>query len=492
MQCPYPLGANWCSSLEVAIRLINWHLAYTIAGGARSPLFEGAEGQRFADDWLASIYQHVHFVMGHLSRHSSANNHLIGELAGAYVAAATWPCWPEMEQWQRRARRELCEQAELQTHADGVNREQAVSYQQFVMHFFLIAGLVGRQTAAPFPDSYWSALRRMTGFVDALLDAGGNVPMIGDADDGIVFALTPRFEPFRELLAVGGVLFDNVRWRNRAAGHSATAQWLCGGASLGLSQTSAAPTSRQFADGGYYFLGHRLDEPDEIRLVVDAGPLGYLSIAAHGHADCLSVLLSVAGKELLVDPGTYSYNAEREWRDYFRGTAAHNTVRIDGMDQSQIAGPFLWADKAEAQVEEFRSSPTIDSLRAKHLGYTRLADPVTHVREVTFDKTARTVEVVDEIRCSGRHRVERFWHFSEQCAVELAGGRVAARNGTVRLTVDTLEPDAQGRLLRGEVRPIGGWISRRYGAKEPTSTVVFANDIDGTCKLRTRMTVVAS
>lgn len=73
--------------------------------------------------------------------------------------------------------------------------------------------------------------------------------------------------------------------------------------------------------------------------------------------------------------------------------------------------------------------------------------------------------------------------------VELAGGRVAARNDAVRLTIDTLEPDAQARVLHGEVRPIGGWISRRFGQKEPTATVVLVNDIHGTCKLRTRMTV---
>jgi hypothetical protein len=385
----------------------------------------------------------------------------------------------------------LCAQAELQTHADGVNREQAVSYQQFVMYFLLIAGLVGRQTTTPFPDSYWSMLRRMTGFVDALLDVAGNVPMIGDADDGIVFALARKasFDPFRELLAVGGELFDVARWRDRAAGHAATAQWLCCGRSLALPPQDSAPTRRQFPDGGYYFLGDRFDEPEEIRLLVDAGPLGYLSIAAHGHADCLSLLLSVAGKELLVDPGTYCYHTQREWRDYFRGTSAHNTVRIDGMDQSQIAGAFLWAEKAKSEVEALRCSSTIDSLRAKHFGYSRLADPVTHVREVIFDKTTRTIDVVDEIRCNGAHRVERFWHFSEHCAVELAGGRVTARNDTVRLTMDTVESDAQGRLLRGETNPIGGWISRRFGQKEPTATVVFVNDILGTCKLRTRMQV---
>ena len=230
-----------------------------------------------------------------------------------------------------------------------------------------------------------------------------------------------------------------------------------------------------------------MGEADETKLIVDAGPLGFLSIAAHGHADCLSLLLSVSGKELLVDPGTYCYHTEREWRDYFRSTAAHNTVRVDGVDQSQIAGAFLWAEKAEASVERFETSPTRDCLRARHSGYRRLADPVTHVREVIFDKTSRTIDVMDEIQCAGRHRVERFWHFAEQCAVALDGGRVAASNGSVRLILETQDAGVSGRLLRGQAQPIGGWISRRFAHKEPTATVVFVNEVKGNTFLRTRL-----
>ena len=61
----------------------------------------------------------------------------------------------------------------------------------------------------------------------------------------------------------------------------------------------------------------------------------------HGHADALSITLSVGGKETLVDPGTYRYNGEPEFRKYFKGTRAHNTVTIDGLDQAvQETGLF--------------------------------------------------------------------------------------------------------------------------------------------------------
>ena len=428
--------------------------------------------------------------MGHLSSHSSANNHLIGELSGAYVAAVTWPCWPQMDDWRRHARQALLEQVDVQTHPDGVNREQAVSYQQFVMFFLWTAGLASRRTDAPFPESFWRSLHRMTTFVDALLDAGGNMPMIGDADDGLVFALAPKagFEPFHELLALGGRVFGEPRWQRRASHHNATVQWLSADADpIAAAETKAAPPI--FPAGGYYVFGDRLGEAEETRLIMDAGPLGFLSIAAHGHADCLSLLLSISGNELLIDPGTYCYHTERPWRDYFRGTSAHNTLRVDGIDQSQIAGAFLWADKAEAVVERFETSPVRDVLRAMHSGYRRLADPVTHVREVTFDKAARVIDVVDEIQCSGHHRVERFWHFAEQCDVTLDDVRVFAVSGAAKISLHS-EPAARGELLRGQTEPIGGWVSRRFGQKVPAATIVFTNDVHGNTRLRTRITLV--
>ena len=163
---------------------------------------------------------------------------------------------------------------------------------------------------------------------------------------------------------------------------------------------------------GYYVLGHELDTPREVRIVADAGRLGYLSIAAHGHADALSFTLSAGGEELLIDPGTFAYHTQKQWRDYFRGTSAHNTVRIDGQDQSIGAGNFLWLAHAPVRVLEFVSTAQFDRLVAEHDGYRRLADPVTHRRELRFDRATAAVTVVDELFGSASHAVEMFWHFA--------------------------------------------------------------------------------
>ena len=184
---------------------------------------------------------------------------------------------------------------------------------------------------------------------------------------------------------------------------------------------------RSFPHAGYYILGDGLETPEEVRIVADAGPLGYLSIAAHGHADALAFTLTVGGTPFLVDSGTFAYHTERAWRHYFRGTSAHNTVMVDGEDQSVFAGPFLWLQHAEATVEQFACSPGLQVLVARHEGYRRLRDPLVHRRTWRYDtvqRDARGLRRASLLR--GRMQREIFWHFAPQCQVSCENGRVVA------------------------------------------------------------------
>ena len=241
----------------------------------------------------------------------------------------------------------------------------------------------------------------MIGFLASIMDVQGNVPMIGDADDGYVTRLCPdkKFCPYKSLLATGGLLFGRPEYLQKAGAVDDKTQWLLG---LDYSREGGASgakvsLNRSYATGGYYILGGDFDTELEVKCIVDVGPLGYLGIAAHGHADALSMVLSVAGYEILVDPGTYAYHTQKVWRDYFRGTLAHNTVRIDSTDQSESGGNFMWIHKAEAVCEIWESSGEKQRLLASHNGYHRLSDPVTHRREIEYNADLRRFRVTDYI-----------------------------------------------------------------------------------------------
>lgn len=487
-QCPYLLGPNWTSSLEAGIRLINWSIVWELIGGSKSAIFSRRSGEVLLRRWLESVYQHMHFIRGHLSRYSSANNHLIGELSGLFIAGHTWPYWRETTGWRFYAKKHLLREALLQNATDGVNREQAIAYQQFVLDFLLLAALTGRANGDDFPVLFWQRIEKMLEFLAAAMDVNGQMPMIGDADDGYVVRLSQErdFSPYRSLLATGAVLFSRPDFKFKARSFDDKSRWLLGdaGARKFAELQSRRPRfPRAFPEGGYYILGCDLDTKREVRLIVDAGPLGYLSIAAHGHADALAFTLSLGGVEFLVDPGTYCYHTEREWRDYFRGTRAHNTVCVDGQDQSVSGGNFLWVRHAQARCVTWEEGKEVDRFVGEHNGYARLADPVVHRRELKLDKSEKRFNIVDTIECKGRHTIERCWHFAEDVSVNLEA------DGTINATKDSrairLRPTAavHARLARGETNPPLGWISRRFDVKTPTATVIWTSEIAGSTQL---------
>ncbi|WP_205010702.1 heparinase II/III family protein [Nitrosomonas oligotropha] len=497
-QCPYPFGVNWTSSLELAIRLVNWSFTWHLLGGEHSPLFISEGGQQFKRRWLDSIYQHSHFIAGYLSRHSSANNHLFGELMGLLVAAMTWPYWPESHRWQRQAYTELEAEALKQNAADGVNREQAIYYQHEVIDMMFICCIIGRANGIDFSRNFTARLERMLEFIASLMDVTGAVPMIGDADGALIvhWSKEHNWNVYRSQLATGAVLFNRPDFKVKAKCFDDKSCWLLGEDarqqfdSMVLNENPSA-LPREFRDGGYFILGSQLDTADEVRIVADAGPLGYLSIAAHGHADALSFTLSVAGHALLVDPGTYAFHTQRKWRDYFRGTSAHNTVRVDGVDQSESGGNFMWLRKANARCEGWESDQNRDCLIASHDGYARLPDPVVHRRKIEFLKNEGIIRVEDVLECAKEHTIELNWHFAEMCEVRIESGKVLATVANISMEMTMPDCDSQPELRCGEDEPPSGWVSRSFDEKVPAPTVTWREKITGTTRRLTILRILA-
>jgi len=496
--CPFRMGANWSSALEAGLRLLNWSLAWQLVGGLRSALFAGVEGEAFRDRWLVSVYQHCEFVSGHFSLHSSANNHLIGEAAGLYVASLAWPHWERSSEWHAQSLAILEREALLQNAPDGVNREQATSYVQFELDLLLLPLIAARANGLDFAPGYVSRIEAMLVFLASIIDAGGNVPMFGDADDGYAVRLDPRadFCRYHSLLATGALLFGRGDLKAKARGLDDKTRWLFGpGADRAFEAIDTAdarlPVRRGFPDGGYYILGCDFETDREIRVIADAGPLGYREIAAHGHADALSFTLSAGGVELLVDPGTYAYHTQGEWRSYFRGTAAHNTVRIDGADQSQPGGNFMWLRKARAGCSRWVVSAVEDLFEGWHDGYLALEDPVLHRRRIVLRKDERRVLLEDTLQMEGEHDVEIFLHCHEECDVVTEGSstRISRRGRAIEVAW----PDVAGgtvHALKGSVDPIGGWVSRAFDRKTPACTLVWRARLAGRSLLCTTLGLV--
>ena len=479
--CPYARGANWSSPVEHGIRLINWSIVWSLIGGERSPLFAGAEGQHLLHGWLESIYQHMRFASDNYSKYSSADNHLIGEAAGVYVAAHVWDRWAQARQMRRDAKAILERETLLQFAPDGVNLEQASCYHKFSLQFLLAAALCGRANRDEFSPAFWARVESAIVFLASIMDTGGRVPPIGDSDDGEVWRLAqgPGYSSYRSIVAIGAALFQrgDLQAKVMSCGGAGTSDrladeqlpWLPGLSSIAPDATAMRSLPTRFEQGGYVILGESLHTAEEFRATVDCGPLGYNRIAGHGHADALAVQVSWGGVQMLVDPGTYCYNAAPDLRHFFRGTHAHNTLVVDDCDQSAYGASFLWLrDVTCALVADDRvNGANGRSIHASHDGYGRLADPVSHHRRVTL-RDDGSLLVDDWIECAQPHRVELLWHAPVGATFlqESEGVWWLAVEGRIlRLSIEY--PQSVGQpfetsVVEGRDSPPQGWVSTRF------------------------------
>lgn len=472
--CPYARGANWSSPVEHGIRLINWSIVWSLIGGEQSALFAGAEGQRLLRRWLASIYQHMRFASDNYSKYSSADNHLIGEAAGVYIAAHVWDRWVQSRQMRREAKVILERETLLQFAPDGVNLEQASCYHKFSLQFLLAAGLCGRANRDDLSAAFWARVEAAIVFLASVMDVAGHVPPIGDSDDGEVWRLAqgPGYSPYCSIVAIGAALLQrgDLQAKVMSCGDDEQLPWLAG--LRGLSATPPDATAMRslptrFEKGGYVILGESLHAPEEFRATVDCGSLGYNRIAGHGHADALAVQVSWGGVQMLVDPGTYCYNAAPHLRHFFRGTHAHNTLVVDDCDQSEYGASFLWLRDVTCTVV---SDDTMGgrSIHASHDGYTRLTDPVTHHRRVTL-RDDGSLLVEDWLDCARPHGVELLWHAPVGATFGLEGDRgwlLTVRDRALRMTIES-PSSCETSVIEGRESPPQGWVSTRFYQRAP-------------------------
>ena len=139
---------HWCSALEVGIRLGNWAICADFFG-RRSDGLEGL-GEDFLGDWKRAAFEHCHYIRHHFAAGSSANNHLVGEVAGLFLGCSAFPFFPQSKDWRNWAQAVLEREIEFQIHSDGVNKEQTTGYHPFIADFFLIPGIVAEGLGTPF------------------------------------------------------------------------------------------------------------------------------------------------------------------------------------------------------------------------------------------------------------------------------------------------------------------------------------------------------
>jgi uncharacterized heparinase superfamily protein len=385
---PFHRGINWSSSLEVAFRALSWIWIYHLAGN-HFP-------ESFRAQFLRSVHQHGRHLENNLSFYFSPNTHLLGEAVALHALGKLFPGFPRARKWEVLGGRVVDEQIEKQVRPDGGHFEQSTYYHVYALDMFLFHAILNPPT-----DAYRNRLEKMVEYLHELMGPMRKLAFIGDDDGGRFFHPFGAHDEYgRATIATAANLLKRTDWAFETADLFPQAAWWLGNTE-GRGQGSWH--SKLFPDTGMAVM-----TSGPVHILIDAGPFGPWG-SGHSHSDTLSLVVRHGEREILVDPGTYTYVGDIQERNRFRGTAAHNTIRIDALDQATPVNPFRWTDQPAVRILSWQTSSQEDLLDAEciYCGF-------VHRRRVRFRKP-HIIEIDDEIAGPpGEHLLEQFWHMGSE------------------------------------------------------------------------------
>ncbi len=459
----FRFGQHWFSTTKVALRLV--HLIWAQC------LFHG-DPELDDEFWLSyykDILRHAQHVKENLEWFPVRTNHYLTNLYALYMAGMLYPEFDEAASWSDFAGAELAKEIDHHILADGVTHEGSVNYHRFVVEIFLSALLFARQHGDKRLEAVAPRTEKALEFMAHCLRPDRSLPRVGDAADIRLQHLESRdvFADPGHLFNLGAVAFSRGDFKACEPRFGEHAQWMLGvegAAAFDQLETAqpAAPKTRSYPEGGFGL--HAGADGDW--LLFRSGPLAMEGVSGHGHHDQLSFELWRNGHAVLIDPGWLRYEGDPEALKYFKSTAAHNTVEVDG--RSQIALEIFIYPPPERPTPELEAFEEIESetgadrtaLRAvgSHALYSDLPDPVKHRRTLLWQDNDGQMDIEDEFFANGRHSYA--WHFHFAAEIELfsrEGAGITFRGPGVagRLEMITSDSSVQPKveLLDGRAAP---------------------------------------
>ncbi|HUS66472.1 MAG TPA: alginate lyase family protein [Kofleriaceae bacterium] len=396
-------GVGW-DPYPTSLRIVSW-IRWLLRGHAAVP------GMLHS---LAVQARHLrrrleHFILG---------NHLFVN-AKALAVAGTFFAGDEADGWLAEGRRLLEREIAEQILGDGGHFERSPMYHALLLEDLL--DLLALDRAVPGTGAPVDALARtasaMIGWLRAMTHPDGGIALFNDATTGVAAAPDA-------LLAAARALGVEV-------------------------PPAPGPGTVDLPATGYT----RVELGGAV-LLADTGALGPDYLPGHGHADTLSFELSIAGRRVLVDSGVSEYGTAPE-RVRQRGTAAHNTVLVDGLDSSEVWSGFRVARRARVHDRRVAAVAGAATIEAWHDGYHRLPGRVAHRRRWEVDAGVITID--DDVTGGGRHRVELLFHLAPGLEPHRTGDETWELAAGLRLEVDA--------RLAWEAAP--GTVHRAMGERAP-------------------------
>jgi hypothetical protein len=421
-----PVGFD--SSDVSARRVQNWIYAWNLF--ATSPDFTGF-ADRLEKQIIASITRQVNHLRAHLT---PERNHRTLELYALFIVALALPEIDRQGRLLDFAIDELHGNLTTDIRADGVHRESSTHYHMTALRSFLGMRENARRFGLELPLGFDERLERACEFAMHCHRPDGIIPALSDSDTG----------SYVDLLKLAASIYSRPDFLYVAA--------------AGTQGSKPRQRNNSFPNGGYYTQRSGWGDNkeafcDERFLIFDCGPIGD---GGHGHYDLLNVEIAAQGRPLIIDPGRYTYSEQApNWRRWFKSTAAHNTVCVDGLDQITYRRGKPKGNLAQGKLIGRYSAPGFDLLcgEATSPNY-----EVVHTRCVCFIAGEYWI-IADRLRGEAPHRFDLRFHLSPE-----AQDRVTIESQDRHLVAHTPE---LALVICGatKVKLEPGWYAPTYGTK---------------------------
>lgn len=435
---PINCGPNYRCSQEMSLRVLNWTFAlyyYRNSPDLTAEIFQKVQHV---------VYWHLHHIYHNIdfSRIAVRNNHAITETLTLYLCGMLYAGFPESAKWKVQGKAWFEEEIAYQIYPDGTFLQFSMNYHRVVVQLLTWGIVLAEKNNERFSDLVYERARKSVQFLrTCMVDENGWLPNYGANDGALFFKLSNThyrdYRPQLQALAaalgmdVGVGAYEDVAWYDI---QPAVASWL---PNAGISS---------FSEGGYYIIR----EPDTLTFIKCGRYKDRPSQADNLHID-----IWYKGENVLVDAGSYKYNADAETIRYFSGTRSHNTVMLGGNDQMLKGGRFIWYHWSQAGDVGFTEEEDRYVFDGFIRAFSHVGKGIGHSRVVVKIKGQPTWEIQDAIINKPTSiQMEQLWHVPKDANV-----RIVAK-------------DKHGVVLVPTVQP--GWASSLYGAKYPTTELAFA------------------
>jgi hypothetical protein len=452
---PPQQGPNWKCGQETSFRVMAW--CFGLYG-----FFDSAATTK---ERVTSLAQMIAVSGCRIEANldyalSQRNNHGISEGLGLWTIGALFPELRSAAKWKETGREVLKSQARELIYKDGAFSQHSVNYHRLMLHDYLWALRLGEILGEPFSDELRNRVSKATDFLYQIQDeASGRVPYYGQNDGALILPLSNSdYQDFRPVIQAAHYFLKRTRCYSSGPWDE-DLLWLFGPDALSSPVLTQKREDLKAEQGGYYTLRSR-------------DGFAFTRCAEFRHrpaqADLLHVDLWWRGQNIAMDAGTFSYNAPAPWNNPLARTAYHNTASVDGRDQMERAGKFLWLPWARGRARAYHRSHALTYWEGEHNGYERLNRAAHHRRAI-----ARLGEhwlVMDDLTSEGEHLYRLHWLLLDApYEWDEKKGRLMLKTpaGSYYLQASTLACDGKPSIARADESSPRGWRAPYYFCREP-------------------------